>query len=149
MNLLASIRQRQTPWAGRALGLFVVVWLNMALQPCSMAFGGTNEHDCSHCPPAHSGEVFSHNAHETDDSAPDNPRAETSASHCASFDEFNHDSRTVKVRYAQSDVPLAIVTTIAFIPVENASTTLSSFCDRAYWPGDPPSINVLYGVYLI
>ena len=42
----------QTPWARYALSLFVVVWLNTALQPCAMAAGdaGGHDHDCPYCP---------------------------------------------------------------------------------------------------
>ena len=46
LNLLAKIRRRQKPWARRVLGLFVMVWLNVALQPCAMALG--DAHDIWH-----------------------------------------------------------------------------------------------------
>ncbi|MGB5256103.1 MAG: hypothetical protein WBN07_16045 [Woeseiaceae bacterium] len=38
--------------AGRrgVLGLLAVLWLNMAMLPCAMAFQGSD--DCPHCPPA-------------------------------------------------------------------------------------------------
>ncbi|MDH3645314.1 MAG: hypothetical protein OER80_00940 [Gammaproteobacteria bacterium] len=35
------------------LAVLAVVWLNMALNPCAMALGETEEHDCPHCPPVH------------------------------------------------------------------------------------------------
>ena len=50
LNTQSKSRQARIPWARRVLGAFVVVCLNMALQPCAMAFGG--DHDCVHCPPA-------------------------------------------------------------------------------------------------
>ena len=53
LNILATIRQQKASWTPGVLGLFVFVWLNLALQPCAMAMDSEHEHDCPRCPPAH------------------------------------------------------------------------------------------------
>jgi hypothetical protein len=52
---LSVSKPMRIPGARRALGFVVVVWLNLALQPCAMALDG--DRGCPHCPPEmdHSG----------------------------------------------------------------------------------------------
>ena len=55
MSHPAGSRKRQTR-GGKVLGLFVAVWLNLALAPCAMAIEAgedhPGDHPCPHCPPA-------------------------------------------------------------------------------------------------
>lgn len=150
LNPLAKIRQRQTPWARRVLGVFAVVWLNMALQPCAMAFGGASEADCLHCPPAHAEGGPEHSQHHSDDADPGNSPCEMGASQCTFVDDFNYDGRIlkVKVKDAPGDVPLGIAPGIAEISPAAISPVVPHDCIRSYNPGDPPPLNVLYCVYL-
>lgn len=150
LNPLAKMRQRRTPWARRVLGVFVVVWLNMALQPCAMAFGGPGEHDCLHCPPAHAEEGSAHSQHHSDDSDSVSSPCEMGASQCTFGDDFNYDGRIlkVKVKDVPVDVPLAIAPGIAEVSLAAISPAVPCNSIRSYIPGDPPPLNVLYCVYL-
>ncbi len=145
------MRQRRGPWGTSVLGLFVVVWLNVILQPCAMAFGGDSDHGCMHCPPAISGEASSHSAHEADPSELGSAPCETNASQCAFLDDFKFDGRTAKAKIedAPADVPVGILPSAAAFPLGDSLSLLAGMADRSYLPGDPPSFTVLYGVYLI
>ncbi len=145
---LANIRQRQIPWAHRVLGMFVVVWLNMALQPCAMAFG--DEHDCPQCPPAHSRERPSQTSHESYDKALEGAPCYAEASQCAFSDDYNYDGRTVqiKVKDAPSDVPVAIAPVVVASSLADTVFVSPGPDDPSYRPGVPPSLNILYCVYL-
>ena len=42
--------------------LLAVMWLNMAITPCAMAFE-SDDHDCPHCPPAEEHAMAGHHGH--------------------------------------------------------------------------------------
>ncbi|MCH7854929.1 MAG: hypothetical protein IIB76_11435 [Proteobacteria bacterium] len=149
MKSLAVMQKRKAPLARNVLGLFIVVWLNMALQPCAMAFGGAGDHDCTHCPPTHSGELAAHSAHDMEHAAPVTAPCETSASQCALVDDFNYDGRSAKVKDAPSDVPVAIVPSSSGILTESRSIRYSVLGERSCLPSSLLPLNVLYCVYLI
>ena len=89
MSLVAKIRQRQQTWARRALGLFVAVWLNLALQPCAMALESMQDNDCPNCPPAQAHEHDGMHAgmgHEM-------PCA-SAAADCSFSEDLNYDGRS-------------------------------------------------------
>lgn len=106
MSYLASIRQKQHSRGLRALGLFVAVWLSLALQPCAMASEADDDHDCPHCPPAQTqehGGMYGNMDHEM-------PCADGVAD-CAIVDDLNHDSRSGKIKL--NDAPTDLVIAIA------------------------------------
>ena len=123
----------------------------MALQPCSMAFGGEDDHGCSHCPPAHSEAVSSHSAHEADQSKPIKSPCEPNASQCAFLDDFKYDGRTIKVKVEDTpaNMPVGIVSSIADDSFKDNSLQHSGIGDYSYVPACRTSLRVLYGVYLI
>ncbi|MEE9142301.1 MAG: hypothetical protein V3U59_06280 [Gammaproteobacteria bacterium] len=127
---MAAIRRHQTAWAGRTLGVFVVAWFTMALQPCAMAFGGEHESDCPHCPPTHE------------------MPCQAGAANCDATEDYNYDGRTpqIKVKDLASVVAVAITTTQTE-PVLHSCNTVSSVLDVARHPGAPP-LNVQYCVFL-
>ena len=90
-------------------------------------------------------------AFEVEQSAPETPPCETSAAQCAFVDDFNYDGRVMeaKVKKAPSDVPLGIAATIHVIALEGSLIADSGVGDDRFVSGDPPSLNVLYCVYLI
>jgi len=143
------MQRRKTPSARRVLGLFVVLWLNMALQPCAMAFGGAGDHDCIHCPPAHSGEVSSHDAHDMDHAAQDTAPCETSASQCTIGDDFNYDGRSTKVKDTPVDVAVSITLSNAAVLSDGRSCSRSAMGDRSHPTSNFPPLNILYCIYLI
>ncbi len=147
-----TIQQRQTPWARRALGLFVVVWLNMALLPCAMALEDMREHGCPHYPAAVSGQMPSHSADESYDTLPEGaPCCDVDASQCAFLDDYTFDGRIVqsKVKDAPYDVPVAIVPVIVAMPVADSVPVLPVIGDASLRPGHRLPLNVLNCVYLI
>lgn len=155
LNALSTIRRKQTPWARRVLGLFAVVWLNMALQPCAMAFGDMQQRDCMHCPPGHSMEMSSTDTHMSHaggstENTPDNAFCETGPFQCGLLDDYKFDGRSVqvKVKNAPSDVPIGIVQAVVSTPVLNNLPAPCSRVDIAFQPGDQPPLNLLYCVYL-
>ena len=78
MNLLSHIRRRNRSLGRLIISAFLVVWFNMALQPCLMAAApltGHAEHDCPHCP-----EPASH-------------CDEGSAARCTWVDAYDYDGR--------------------------------------------------------
>ena len=145
---MLNIRRRQTPWARHALGVIVVMWLNLVLQPCAMAFGGNSDQDCPDCPPAHS----QHDGHEMasmDIADLGMPCAGISAD-CGVLDDLNYDGRNaqLKVKDAPDDSPVVV------LPFANLATDIKP-ARRAYLrpiqrhpPGPSPALNKLYCVYL-
>ena len=131
--------------------MFVVVWLNMALQPCAMAFCDAIDHTCQHCPPAHVEDAAAHSAHGADHSDSDNLPCDTDASQCTLLDDIKHDGRVsnVKVKDAPSDEPVGIAPAIAVVSPGDRSCVISDVGDRLFLPGHQPPLNILYCVYII
>ena len=127
-----------------------MVCLNLALQPCAMAFGGGGEQDCVHCPPALIEDGSSHSMHHADDSDSTSAHCDTGMSQCTFGDDINVDSRTstIKVKDAPADLVLAIAPAMPVLALAEYSPLLAQLCIRTYLPGEPPPLNVLYCVYL-
>ncbi|MGB5210132.1 MAG: hypothetical protein WBP60_06385 [Gammaproteobacteria bacterium] len=75
------------------IAMFVVVWLNMALQPCLMAAGpilpqGHEHGDCPHCPDA--------------------ALLQVDGGECSYFDDFDFDGRDPKTPDASLVVPMPV-----------------------------------------
>ena len=143
MSRSASHRQRQSP-ARRALGLFAAVWLNLALQPCAMAYE-VDDHDCPHCPPA---ETHAHSgSHEGMSQAM--PCADGIAD-CTIDAEWSHDARGTKskLKDAPSELPVAIVPVYLATTSAYAEPAPPPRRDRLLRAGAPPPLHVLHCVYL-
>lgn len=150
MSSVAILKKRQIPWARRALGMFVVVWLNLALQPCAMAMGGDDDHDCPHCPPSH---TQRHEGHEmSSDTMPDHDMpCATGAADCTAFGAVNVDARSgdLKLRDAPID-QLDVIVPFA-VSIADAGPSRTAVIEPP-WPHPPdstPPLTVLYCVYLI
>ena len=155
------MRRNKSSWGKSTLGVFVVVWLSLALQPCVMALGSGEHGDCPHCPP----EVSQHHArHETasHDMASHDMASHDMASHdmasmampcgasgdCDSLDEFNYDGRTAEVKAEKVEIMLALLPPAfeqqqAKLPCRARSTR-----DSDHLSGAAPPIHVLNCVYL-
>lgn len=144
MTAMATIKQRQVPWSRRVLGIFVVVWLNLALQPCAMALGGEMDHDCPHCPPSHEQQ---HDGHDT---ASNDMQCATDAAAYSVLDEFNYDGRlaTLKLKDTSNDLPVAIVSVAELVPNVQPTRVAIPCPTRRPPPGSRTPLNVLYCVYL-
>lgn len=140
--------RRQAPWTQRAFGVFVVMWLNLALQPCAMALGGGPDQDCPNCPPAHS----QHNGHEMASmgmAEHDMPCAGSSAD-CGILDYLNHDGRIaqLKVKDASDDSPPAVHSFAELAVDVKPSRRTYHRPIQTHPPGPPKALNKLYCVYL-
>jgi hypothetical protein len=144
VTALATIRQRQVPWARRTLGMFVVVWLNLVLQPCAMALGGEIDHDCPHCPPSHERQHDSHNM------ASNEMPCATGAADCDVLDEFDYDGRLsqLKLKDPRNDLPVAIISVTELLAGVRHSRVEKRRPTHNAPPGYPIPLNVLYCVYL-
>ena len=148
MSHPADSRKRQ-PRGGKALGLFVAVWLNLALAPCTMAMEAAGDqpgdHDCPHCPPADT-----HGHHDGHAGMqPEAPCAED-LSDCGLDEDFSHDARKGQAQPKDNPVDLP-----AFVADSDAPLgTTRSVRQRAppprpawQWPAGPP-IHLLNCVFL-
>ena len=149
MSLLANIRQRQQTWARRALGLFVAVWLNLALQPCAMALESMQDNDCPHCPPAqtHAHDGMHDRMHES--MGHEMPCASATAD-CSFSEDLNHDARgdQLKLKDAHIDSPTAISCREFALPYGNPVDFLPRPRYASVHTGASPPLNVLHCVYL-
>lgn len=152
MNLLATIRQRQASWTRRVLGVFVVVWLSLALQSCVMVFSDLNQDGCLFCPPEHSGQLSSQTANEAEHSDLGTSLCESNEIQCTSVDEVNYDGGVVRVKVedAPSDLPDSIAPrSVAGSREISLSAALPDSSDSSFLPGDPLPLNILHCIYLI
>ena len=149
MNSLATFKQRQTPWARSVLGLFVVVWLNLALQPCAMAMDGDDDHDCPHCPPGHTQKHDRHDMASSEAAGHDMPCA-TGAADCNALDDYIYGGRSaqLKVKDGPSDPLVALLPAPLFLA--NAQDNLVAYVppDINHPPGASVPLNILSCVYL-
>jgi len=143
LSQLARIRHQQQSIGRRALGLFVAVWLNLALQPCAMAFEAAA--GCPDCPPA----KMQHHDGMHGNMEREMPCADAVAD-CMLDADWSHDGRsgTAKLK----DAPAA--TLVAIIPHE-LSLSFHNPGNAALRPryasahtGAPPPLHVLNCVYL-
>jgi len=106
LSYLVGISKQRRTWGRSALGLFAAVWLNLALQPCAMAYEVENDHECPHCPPAEM--QGHHDMHAGMDA--EIPCAD-GMSDCGLDGDFSHDARggQSKFKPGHGDTPVAIV----------------------------------------
>lgn len=162
LTILATIRRRQASWTPGVLGLFVVMWLNLALAPCAMALGDDHEHGCPRCPPSHATEQGDgHHGHDEPGGA---IHHETSADvpaggmvcadapgACDALDVIHHDGRTVplKVNDTPQDAPVAMLVTERVVHGARLVQSDPVFFRNRVVPGYPPPLTILYGVYRV
>ena len=139
--------------AGRQQGartlfaLLVVAGLNLALQPCAMAFGGASAPLCPHCPPATGA---SHDGHAMHESAVRSGPCATSTVDCGALDTFRIDGRaaTLKAKDAPGDQVLAILPAVAEADAGRWLTRRAIPRYRGPDPGAAPPLTILYCSFL-
>ena len=139
----ATARRKPAALKRNLLGLLSVLWLNMAVLPCAMAFG-VDDHDCPHCPPADEQPMAGHNGH-GDEAGPD---CASVGSSCADGGAVSVDTRgnPLKVSDAGDDevfVGFALVSTLA-----QPTTAFTASVDPPDPPGTSVPRHVLFCVYL-
>ena len=129
----------------RAFGLFVAVWLNLALAPCAMAYEALQDHDCPNCPPVES--HGHHDMHDGHDATVEMPCAD-GLSDCMIDGDVIHDARPGQLK-AGDDCPTIIVH-VACEPRVRAPVITAIAVPRyaAIHPGAPPPIHLLNCVFL-
>lgn len=135
------------------LGVFVVAWLNLAVQPCLMAMelapepavasgqlahadhaSHSSDHNCDHCPPASSDHA--------------NACASAAAADCGSIPDYNYDSRNGLSKL--KDIPAYVAITELAIAFEFTIPTSSpppAECAAPHYPIEPP-LNIRLCVFL-
>ena len=140
--------------ARSVLGVFVVVLLNLVVQPCAMALGSAEEHDCPHCPPEHTSEHMGHEMRGHDMASHDKAQATkpcaTDATNCSLAEELNYDGRTVKLELkdSPSDSPIAMYPAVANVLAQRPVATTGWHSSRSPPPTPSIPLNVLNCVYL-
>jgi len=140
LSQLANIRKQQRSWGRGALGLFVAVWLNLALQPCAMAYSMDVEQ-----PPM---QMHEHGGMHGDMVEP-MPCAD-GLTDCSIVDDVNHDARDgqLKLKDTAGDMPAAIALQEISLPFRAPTDTLLRPRYTSGHAGASPPLHVLYCVYL-
>lgn len=129
------------------LALLSVLWLNMAVLPCAMAFQGDD--DCPHCPPAEQhGEKHAMAAHHGHGQAEARPSCATEQTECCDVIAASIDARSGKLDYK----PASDAVFVTAPPPDHSSPRLAAMGHAATDPpdivGSSPPLHVLFCVYL-
>ena len=134
--------------------MFAVICLNLVMQPCAMALGDMDDHDCPRCPPSHSDTHTDHGAHGRHLSGHDMAASEmpcaTAAADCSLLDELNYDGRMVKLepKDTPNDCPVAIEPVISFDLLRRPEVSRGWHSGRSPPLAPATPLNVIYCVYL-
>jgi len=127
----------------RALGLLTIVWLNMVILPCAMAFQGGEL--CPHCPPADEHEMSAHHGHSDMQSQPSGAMAESG---CCDQQDASVDARGAKPQpKPASEVVFVTAPAVPRLPVR-APAQRHCVADPPGTSGVSPPLHVLFCVYL-
>lgn len=138
-----SAWQSAAPRKRSVLGLAAVLWLNMAVLPCAMAFQSADM--CLHCPPPDEHEVSAHHGHGGDQAS---NSGVTIQSDCCDQDEPKVDARVSKLEAKPASVVIFVTApAMAELP---ALTSGQRYCtaDPPGLSGSSPPLHVLFCVYL-
>lgn len=140
-------KPKRIPGARRALGFFVVVWLNLALQPCAMAQDG--DRGCPHCPPEMDHSGMSGHAGGTHSTSPGVPCA-LDAFDCMLADDYSYDGRGGQkpLKDAPDSGSAVILETRILVPDLRRLPAPGAVRHKFVTPGTSPPLNVLFCVYL-
>ena len=127
----------------RALGLFVAVWLNLALAPCAMAYEAAQDHDCPHCPPE---EMQGH--HDMHAGMQDEMPCADELADCLIEDEVNHDGRAGQLKVGDAPVAFVFDSLDDSLPTAPADGATAPPRYASIHPGAPPPTHLLNCVFL-
>ena len=128
----------------KLLSALLVLWANLALQPCAVAAG--EDHECPHCPPAHEDGMSAHHGHHAQKEA---------AQPCASMQSDCCDELTSSVAPREhenkardvSDQPAVIAEIAPWLDTIPVARPVSATGPPAPVAASPP-LHVLNCVYL-
>ncbi len=121
--------------------MLTVMWLNMVLTPCAMAFE-SDDHDCPHCPPAEEHAMAGHHGHGEMERS-----CATMQSECCDLAEATIESRPDKSHFKSSPdlAPISDTMLTALLLPDGRAVSAAD-------PPDPPGpyqrLHVLNCVYL-
>lgn len=125
------------------MGLLTVLWLNMAVLPCAMAF--ESDTSCAHCPPADEHDITSHHSHSE---VQVDPTCATLRSQCCDLEQASVDARGGKIDIKPpSEVVFITAPVIATVP-NRTSGRVRRASDPPDIYGSSPPLRILYCVYL-
>jgi len=125
------------------MGLLAIVWLNMAILPCAMAFQG--DEDCPHCPPAEDHAMATHHEH---GEVSAKPSCATAQPDCCDALAASVDVRGSALAFKPaSDVVFISATLPAAVPI-SVSGLRHGALDPPGIVGSSPPLHVLFCVYL-
>ena len=103
MQSIFTNRQTSAAATSRVLAVVAVLWVNLAVQPCAMAFDA--DFDCPHCPPAVDDGMAMHHGHGEEDAK---SGCATQPSDCGELDDFGFDSRGTQNKLKDNAETVAI-----------------------------------------
>lgn len=145
-SLMAGIRRLQARLTRPSLAVVVLAWLNVALQPCALAFGQSHSSHCTHCPPGH---VHDHAAPTTDAMVSEAMSCAARLADCANLGDIDHRTRDGESK--PSDPPKltwAVIWPTEPSSLPHASPERMRVSDPPCYSGAYPPLNVLFCVYL-
>lgn len=150
MRQSSNSRSRHKTRRRGALGLFVAVWLNLALAPCAMANQAAGDHDCPNCPPE--ADMPGHHDMHAGKHAPvmaDMPCADD-LTDCSLDGDFSLDTRcgTSKFKGAQYELPVAIVAELPLPLHDTPHRQRAPPWQAIEHDGAPPPLHLLHCVFL-
>lgn len=143
MRLIFSTGSGYSTRGLRALGLFVAVWLNLAVAPCAMAYEAARDHDCPHCPPEL---MVGHDGMHAGTSA-DMPCADGLVD-CLIDDVISHDGRAGQLKVDDTPAVFVFDTVADLAGVATAAGDNAPPRYASIHPGAPPPTYLLNCVFL-
>jgi hypothetical protein len=144
VQAISTTRQTNARLTSRVFAVVFALWLNLAVQPCAMAFD--TDHDCPHCPPSHEDPMAAHHGSHGDEAR---PGCDTQPSDCGEVDDFSLDGRSslskLKAKVEAVALVAPSVPEVALNPI-GFSTTAADPPGRT---AGPPPIHLLNCVFLI
>jgi len=123
--------------------LLSVLWLNMAVLPCAMAF--ESEEPCPHHPSAEDHQMASHHGHGEVDTK---RSCATAQPECCDLAAASIDTRGNKLQFkSASDIVLITAPLTSVLPAR-ASVQRHIASDPPDFSGSSPPLHVLFCVYL-
>lgn len=144
MQAISTTRQTNPRLTSRVLTVVFALWLNLAVQPCAMAFG--SDHDCPHCPPSQEDPMAAHHGGHGDEAE---AGCDTLPADCGDIDEFSFEGRSSLSKLKDKTEIVAILPTVVpavtFDPVAYSTTA----ADPPGLTAAPPPKHLLNCVFLI
>lgn len=112
----------------RAFSVLLLVWFNLAMLPCAMAF--EKESDCPACPSGHEQAMASHHSH---GDALESPAGATTQPDCCDLGQVNFDDRAQKFEKQDGDKT-------DFIVVSHFENVRPPAAHRNWNPSAPPDL---------